>query len=104
MTKEELKDVTHHIEGKTSLWRIWVTEKIWDKMIYFPNDPSDDIIRMRTQKLFSKMVKESQENNSHHPDIRTINFRYSPDDFINYDIKMIVDLEKRERVVKMRDE
>jgi len=107
MTEVEFKEVTEYIDGAKSHMKTWVTEKIWNMIYdldhYTPDDIRDQIIKKHLNELFKN--DESPKLNLINRGILTKYYRYPHHrEFRDYHIKMIIDMEKNTRIIKMDDE
>lgn len=107
MTEVEFKEVTEYIVGANSPMKTWVTEKIWNMIYdldhYAPDNIRDQIIEKHLNELFKN--DESPKINPVKRGILTKYYRYPHHrEFRDYHIKMITDMEKNTRIIKMDDE
>lgn len=110
MTEVEFKEITEYmksIEGANTHMRTWVTEKIWNMIYdldhYAPDDIRDQIIKTHLTELFKN--DEFPKLNLINRGILTKYYRYPHHrEFRDYHIKMIIDMEKNARIIKMDDE
>lgn len=72
--------------------KIFVTDEIWDKIINF------DSPEHRLANLFKNKTNEAVSV-PHRYDIETRYFRHSPDGFISFSIRMVIDW--KENVIKI---
>ena len=104
MSNYKFKEITKYVELPTSKWKVWTTEKFWQKLIDFPYAPSDAEIQDRFHIIRTNSVPKSRDLN-HDKSVLVINYQYTLDwSIVPFNFQMITYLGKYEYIYKMIDE